>query len=270
MSDVQARVRGMLDEAGLPEAASAELMRLLAGLEERYVDGSVPEPGPELAALLAGATSGPGPGAGKGTRGRRAAAAGVLALGVVVSTGWAAAANELPAPAQRWVARFSQRYLPFELPYPDAGVRGGGAAPWSGDTSRTRSPDGHDSRPSPPDRDDGRSAAQGPARETPRSVQADEPAGDSRVAETDRYAREGSEREQREEHASEPREAVEAREETPERSDAEDRSGTGDAASGTSDSERAESDGSQSTADMDGGGEHGSSSRDGVEDHDDE
>ncbi len=117
MKAMDVRVRAMLEESEIPAFGADELVELLVGLEERYVD-AVPEPSPELAVLLgvddaSGATR-----LLLTARRRRALAAGVVALGAVVTTGLAAAANELPEPAQRWVSELSDRYLPFDLPDP--------------------------------------------------------------------------------------------------------------------------------------------------------
>lgn len=120
MTEVSARVRAMFEEAALPGGGDDELVDLLAGLEQRYVDDSAPEPGPQLARLLDGGQPGE-----EGTRAsrlsrrsRRFAAASALALSTVVGTGVAAAANELPPPAQRWVAELSERFLHVDLPRP--------------------------------------------------------------------------------------------------------------------------------------------------------
>lgn len=140
MKDVDVRVRTMLEESDLPTDGSDELVELLAGFEKRHVD-AVPEPSRELAVLLRGGQAAP---RWRLLRPRHwnAIAAGVVALGAVVTTGLAAAANELPEPAQRWVSELSQRYLPFDLPSPTgpgtAGVdaprrHGGGAGDASGE-----------------------------------------------------------------------------------------------------------------------------------------
>jgi hypothetical protein len=117
MSDVEVRVRNMLDEAGMTGSGAEELAQLLMNVEARFVDDTAPEPGPELAALVqvleAAPLRRPHP------HRRRAAAAGAVALGVVLSAGWAAAANQLPARAQRWVAELADRYLPFGPPCPE-------------------------------------------------------------------------------------------------------------------------------------------------------
>lgn len=152
MSGVDRRLRALLEESGIPEAGSEDLAALLASLEAGYVDDAPPEPGPELAALLGGGGGAPTTASTKQTRsarrGHRAAVSGFAALGVVLGTGFAAAANELPAQAQHWVAEFSQRYLPFALPYPESPTPGG--APESSWRDRTpRWPDEHDARPTP-------------------------------------------------------------------------------------------------------------------------
>jgi hypothetical protein len=147
MSDLEERLRALLDESGIPQGGSEELAALLASLEAGYVDDVTPEPGPELAALLGGGGRAPT----KGTpfrRRHRAAFTGMAALGVVLGTGWAAAANELPAPAQHWVAEFSQRFLPFDLPFPESSARGRVPDAPQGDR-RARRLDEHDARPTP-------------------------------------------------------------------------------------------------------------------------
>jgi hypothetical protein len=103
------RAREMLAEAGIPEAGSTRLMESLTSLG-RTIDEVEPLPGPELASLMA-QTSRP-------ARRRRARlmVATAVALGTVGAGGVAVAANELPDGAQDLVARFSERYLPFDLP----------------------------------------------------------------------------------------------------------------------------------------------------------
>lgn len=133
MKGMDVRVRAMLEESEIPASGGDELVELLVGLEERYVD-AVPEPSPELAVLLGVDDASQATRLLLTPRRRRALAAGVVALGAVVTTGLAAAANELPEPAQRWVSELSDRYLPFDLPEPrDRAAQG---------DESTRRPDG--------------------------------------------------------------------------------------------------------------------------------
>jgi hypothetical protein len=124
MTEVSVRVREMLEESGM-SGTDQELLELLVGLEQQYVDIPVPEPGPQLATLLGGGVTGSSmvrPLLG-GRRG--VVAAGALALSGLLTTG-VAAANELPPPAQRWIAEFSERFLPFDLPGPEDRASGAG------------------------------------------------------------------------------------------------------------------------------------------------
>ncbi len=119
----------MLEESGLP-GTEHDLVDFLAVLEQHYVETSVPRPGPELAALLSGELAEPSVVRPHRGRRRRVAAAGATALSAVLATGIAAAANELPAPAQRWAVEFAERYLPFDLPEPQrSSVDSGGREP---------------------------------------------------------------------------------------------------------------------------------------------
>ncbi len=119
MTEANLRLSALLEESGVPASDTDGLVDLLAGLEARYVDGSVPEPGPRLAAVLSAGLPAAAPVARSSYgRRRRVVAAGAVALSAVVTTGVAAAANELPASAQQWAAEFSERYLPFDLPAP--------------------------------------------------------------------------------------------------------------------------------------------------------
>jgi hypothetical protein len=114
MADRDAGVRDVLAEAGLSadqEPSLVELLEALADVDEEHV----PEPSPGLAALMADLpvlSSRP-------QRRLRVLVAGGVAASMVCAGGIAAAANELPASAQRIVAEFSQRYLPFQLPQPE-------------------------------------------------------------------------------------------------------------------------------------------------------
>lgn len=133
MRGMDVRVRAMLEESEIPASEADELVELLVGLEERYVD-AVPEPSPELAVLLGVDDASRATRLLLTPRRRRALAAGLVALGAVATTGLAAAANELPEPAQRWVSELSDRYLPFHLPQPaDRAAQG---------DESTRRPDG--------------------------------------------------------------------------------------------------------------------------------
>lgn len=103
----------LVRESGLPDEAVAELEPFVCALRE-LAPQEVPTPSPALAALMASP-----PGFRARSR-RRLAAFGVAAaaLSSMTVTGVAAAANELPASAQHFVAEFSQRYLPFHFPEP--------------------------------------------------------------------------------------------------------------------------------------------------------
>jgi hypothetical protein len=111
------RLREMLAESGIADEGSERLLECLSTLE-RSVDDTLPEPGPELAALMARAGAAVRTSVLSRRRGR-VLVAGAVAFGTVAAGGIAAAANELPPDAQRLVAEFSERYLPFELPRPD-------------------------------------------------------------------------------------------------------------------------------------------------------
>lgn len=117
MTHSEERLREMLAESGIADEGSERLLECLATLE-RNVDDTPPEPGPELAALMARAGTAVRTTVLSRRRGR-VLVAGAVAFGTVAAGGIAAAANELPPDAQRLVAEFSERYLPFELPRPD-------------------------------------------------------------------------------------------------------------------------------------------------------
>jgi len=112
----------MIEESGLDPFESEELATFLMMLES-LVDESAPAPAPTpaLAAMLAGGATGVGASvvALAARRHQNALAAAVLAVTGIVATGAAAAANDLPSTAQRIVADFSQRFLPFDFPYPE-------------------------------------------------------------------------------------------------------------------------------------------------------
>ncbi|MGN6782347.1 MAG: hypothetical protein ACTHJH_12660 [Marmoricola sp.] len=121
--------------------------------------GLAPEPSGDLAALLAGRRAAgldtpvlrvPG-GARAGRRRRAALAAGGLVIALAAGTG-AAAADVLPDPVQRVVARFSEHFLPFDLPAPAPTAPG---TPAPADPAATPTP----ARPSPPTTPEGRSTA---------------------------------------------------------------------------------------------------------------
>ena len=114
------QVDAMMEESGLDPFESDELAAFLAMLGS-LVPESAPVPSPALARLLAGGATSAGaavvPLAAR--RHQNAFAAVVLAVTGIVATGVAAAANDLPPTAQRMVAEFSDRFLPFDFPYPE-------------------------------------------------------------------------------------------------------------------------------------------------------
>ena len=119
MSDTRALVLEMLAESGIDGDGSDELVSCLTELDV-YVDDNPPEPSPELAALMASLAPDNVVAGRFGRRRTRLFIAGAAAFGAVGAGGIAAAAaNELPSGAQTIVAEFSERFLPFELPYPD-------------------------------------------------------------------------------------------------------------------------------------------------------
>lgn len=105
----------MISDTSLDDPALRDLVAELGALADR----PTPPVGDELAALFAGAT----PLAAARSRRNKAAktglvglvTAGILAGGVAA----AAAANELPAPAQRIVSRVINGLTPLEIPNPD-------------------------------------------------------------------------------------------------------------------------------------------------------
>jgi hypothetical protein len=112
------RARKMLAESGIPEPGSTRLLDSLTELGFSIDEIEPPQPGPELASLMARAS--------RGTvvpfrrRSASLAVAAAVTLGTVGAGGLAAAANELPDGAQNLVAELSERYLPFDLPRADA------------------------------------------------------------------------------------------------------------------------------------------------------
>ena len=121
-------VQSLLSEAGVLDDAGA-LRRTLEGLAPLVPDDA-PVPSPRLAAALAGTAPVRRP----HHRFRFAVAGGALAAGVAVGLGGLAAANELPDGAQRAVAQWSERHLPFQFPEPTT------STPAPGTDSHTDSP----------------------------------------------------------------------------------------------------------------------------------
>ena len=111
------QVDAMIEESGLDAFESDELAAFLA-MVGSLVDDGAPTPSPALAKLLSGAAAGAGPISLAVRRHQNALAAAVLAVTGIVATEVAAAANDLPPPAQRIVADLSNRFLPFDFPYP--------------------------------------------------------------------------------------------------------------------------------------------------------
>jgi hypothetical protein len=105
-------VTDMLAEADL--SADEDLAAFLTALHA-LGRGPAPTPAPPLTTRL-GLT--PLPTGGPRLRRRVVGGASALALTFVAATGAAAAANELPTGVQRLVARFSERFLPFDFPSP--------------------------------------------------------------------------------------------------------------------------------------------------------
>lgn len=114
------QVNAMVEEAGLDPFESEALATFLTSLES-LVDESAPVPAPALARMLAGGPTRGGAAVVRlaARRHRNALAAAALAVSGIVATGVAAAANDLPTTAQRVVAEFSQRFLPFDFPHPE-------------------------------------------------------------------------------------------------------------------------------------------------------
>ncbi|HET7388779.1 MAG TPA: hypothetical protein VFJ19_19165 [Nocardioidaceae bacterium] len=122
-------VREMLLDADLPADESDELVGFLTSLRDS-AESEQPMPDARLAALFASTAVDGNPDALdepetdtsvvrlRRRDGRLASAAAALAISTVAATGVAAAANELPAPAQLVVSHFSQHFLPFEFPAP--------------------------------------------------------------------------------------------------------------------------------------------------------
>jgi hypothetical protein len=102
----------LLEESDLPFELSADLEPVLTALRSLAPEAA-PQPSAQLAALLAH------PVVPRSYRPRRTALAAVAAVvGSFTLTGVAAAANQLPDPAQQFVSDLSSRYLPFQFPEP--------------------------------------------------------------------------------------------------------------------------------------------------------
>jgi hypothetical protein len=102
----------LLEESDLPYELVPDLEPVLTALRSLAPEAT-PQPSAQLAALLAH------PVAPHSYRPRRAALAAVAAVvGSFTLTGVAAAANQLPEPAQQFVSDLSSKYLPFQFPEP--------------------------------------------------------------------------------------------------------------------------------------------------------
>lgn len=111
---MSARAEDLFREADLPGEDAGALESFVDGLRA-LGEAEPPVPSPELAAMIARPSARP---AGRSQRRVIALAAAATGFCGLTVTGVAAAANELPEPAQRLVATFSERYLPFEFPQP--------------------------------------------------------------------------------------------------------------------------------------------------------
>jgi len=114
---VNTQVDAMIEESGLDLIESEELAAFLTMVGSMVE--SAPLPSPALAGLLSGGVAGTDVVSLSVRRHQNALAAAVLALSGIVVTGVAAAANDLPPTAQRLVAEFSQRFLPYDFPFPE-------------------------------------------------------------------------------------------------------------------------------------------------------
>lgn len=111
------QVDAMIEESGLDPIESEQLAAFLTMVGSMVQ--SAPVPSAALASLLSGGAAGTAAVSLAARRHQNALAAAVLALSGIVVTGVAAAANDLPPTAQRLVAEFSQRFLPYDFPFPE-------------------------------------------------------------------------------------------------------------------------------------------------------
>lgn len=109
--------RELLAETGLPLESAFALEPMLSAIRDLEPE-SPPPPSPELAALLAAPAGQQRPHGDRSLPRRVAYISAAAALGSLTLTGVAAAANGLPAPAQRLVSELSERYLPITFPAP--------------------------------------------------------------------------------------------------------------------------------------------------------
>ena len=108
----------LVAEAGLPAELVTDLEPVVSALRDLAPDAA-PTPSPALAALLANP---PRPAVPRSRRRLAVLGSAAAVLSSLTVTGVAAAANELPEPAQRFVAELSERYLPFHFPLPRNGA----------------------------------------------------------------------------------------------------------------------------------------------------
>ena len=108
----------LVAEAGLPADVVTDLEPVVSALRD-LTPGTAPTPSPALAALLADP---PRPAVPRSRRRLAVLGSAAAVLSSLTVTGVAAAANELPEPAQRFVAELSERYLPFHFPQPRHGA----------------------------------------------------------------------------------------------------------------------------------------------------
>ncbi len=108
----------LVAEAGLPADVVIDLEPVVSALRDLTPD-TAPTPSPALAALLADP---PRPAVPRSRRRLAVLGSAAAVLSSLTVTGVAAAANELPEPAQRFVAELSERYLPFHFPQPRHGA----------------------------------------------------------------------------------------------------------------------------------------------------
>lgn len=117
MNEERSHINRLIEESGLDASEYADVAEALSTLHALVPD-QAPAPSGELAGLLSAGIVVPL--ARPRTRHSRTALTAAAAAAVVtLGTGFAAAANTLPEPAQRMLNHFSHRYLPFEFPSPD-------------------------------------------------------------------------------------------------------------------------------------------------------